>query len=347
MAEQILCVSYFDQIIGPNIFYSNENLKKDSFDYPDIGRILEFQDQEGTFIFAFRKFQTVNFIFYVDSKFARGGKELIMITYMIKSAYFRNEIADVFKYLESKNPILENFASDLMKLDELPTILHTSKSSLDSEQVVELGSEHFKTKFLKIFNIYLAQLSPEYNIAAPIKSKPDLKKVFIFGARGVGKTTLLKNIEEIQFHNQKNNDLPTQIYEIIVENMEILSYDCVEHDFICEKCQNYGNCSNAQGYVLLLNLSDKSSIEEAKNMYNSILRRCEAKKNGKVPFVILGNRIDDNDDNDDYDVDFIYDNLNLRKLDECNLLVKYFNINIKQEPDKIMEAIRWLARHML
>ena len=147
MAEQILCVSYFDQIIGPNVFYSNEDIS-DSFEYPDIGRILEFQDEEGSFIFAFRKFQTINHIFYINSEIARGGKELLMISYMIKSAYFRNEIADIFKYLQSKTPLLEEFANELGKIKELPEVLHASKKYQDDKPVVYLGSEDFQDNFL-------------------------------------------------------------------------------------------------------------------------------------------------------------------------------------------------------
>ena len=94
--DQILCVSYFDQVIGPNTLYCNEALTE-IIGAPDLDKILEFNDEEGTFIFAYRKFQTVNHIFYIDSKIARGGKDLMMITYMIRTAIFKDEIVDVFK----------------------------------------------------------------------------------------------------------------------------------------------------------------------------------------------------------------------------------------------------------
>ncbi len=344
MAEQILVVSYFDQIIGPNIFYSNEEISKASFEYPDIGRILEFQDQEGSFIFAFRKFQTINHIFYIDSELARGGKELIMITYMIKSAYFRNEITDVFKYLESKAPLLEKFAQKLSEIKDLPKVLHASKSIQSDQQVIYLGTEQFQNDFLKLFKKYLKELSPDYKIGFQVKSKPELRKIFIIGARRVGKTTFLKNIEEIQFHNQNNTDLPTQIYEIVIDNIEILTYDCIERNFICEKCKNYGYCSNAQGFILILNLNEKTSIDEARNMYNHIISRCSGMENGKVPLLIIGNKFSTINV---YDANFIFENLNLQRLDECNLNVKYFEIDIKKDKDKIMKALRWLAKHML
>ena len=65
MDNQILCISYFDQIIGPNRFFCSEPLKEGP-DSPDLNKILEFNDEEGTFIFAFRKYQTVNHLPYAQ-----------------------------------------------------------------------------------------------------------------------------------------------------------------------------------------------------------------------------------------------------------------------------------------
>ena len=109
-SESILCLSFFDSIIGPSIFYCSETL--DPKEHPDLGRILEFSEAEGNFIFTYRKYQTINHIFYVKSEYARGGREILMITYMIRAAYFKDEITDVYNFLLSKAPDLENFAND-------------------------------------------------------------------------------------------------------------------------------------------------------------------------------------------------------------------------------------------
>ena len=222
--NQILCVSYFDQVIGPNTFYSSENLSK-SPDAPDINRILEFNDEEGTFIFAYRKFQTVNHIFYIESDLARGGKELIMITYMIKTAIFKDEIVDVFRYLDSKAPVLEEFATEIKKLKDLSSLLHLKKESFSGENILDLADEKLRNCFLDLFNKYFEKLTPKYKLETPIKDKRQIKKIFIIGAPKAGKTTFLKNLELIQFLNIKRNDLPSRVYEVIIENLEILNYD--------------------------------------------------------------------------------------------------------------------------
>ena len=151
--DQILSVSYFDQVIGPNVFHSSEPLEE-VVGAPDLDRILEFNDEEGTFIFAYRKYQTVNHLFYIDSKFARGGKDLMMITFMIKTAFFKDEIVDVFKYLDSKGPILEDFAEEIKKLNDLTALFHKKKAVISEGNVLNHADEKLKISFLAIFNKY-------------------------------------------------------------------------------------------------------------------------------------------------------------------------------------------------
>lgn len=41
---EILCISYFDQIIGPNQLYCNEKINTDGISHPNLNKILEFND---------------------------------------------------------------------------------------------------------------------------------------------------------------------------------------------------------------------------------------------------------------------------------------------------------------
>lgn len=342
---EILCISYFDQIIGPNQLYCSEPLKRDGIGHPDLNKILEFNDEPGSFIFAFRKYQTINFIFNIDSKLARGSEEILMITYMIRAAYFRNEIIDVFKYLESKSSILEDYAEDLKKLEELPSILHNKNKSRLDGNIIELGTEIFKNKFLLLHQKYLDQLSPRYGIESSVVSKLIPKKVFIFGERYVGKTTFLKNAEQIQFRNQRNNDLPTRIYELLIDNIEIITYDCVERNFECERCKNLGGCiKNAQSFILIINANDKKSLIKAKEKFQNIIDKYYEFENHKIPILIIGNKFNNKEE---YDSEYLYESFNLKELKDSGIKIKYFPINIRQEKKKIIEALRWLIRNMI
>jgi len=344
MEEQILCISYFDQIIGPNIFYCSEP-QIEKAEYPDLGRILEFNDEEGSFIFAFRKYQTLNYLFYIDSKVARGGKELVMITYMIKAAFFRNEIVDVFKYLESKTPLLEEYILELRKLNEFSSVLHASKKDLAQNRILTIGSEDFQREFLLLMDKYLKKLSPTYEIEKPLATKLSMKKVFIFGPRLAGKTTYLKNLESVQFHNQTNRDLPTRIIEIILENLEILTFDCIERELECDRCKNFGGCvENAQGYIVIFDLSTKESLFEATDKLQKIINRCNDLGNQTTPILIIGNKINNVAL---IEPDTIYKQFDIKELRNCGMKIKYYPINVLTEDEQNMNALHWLVKEML
>ena len=260
--DRILCVSYFDQVVGPNTLYCSEPMI-DAIGAPDLGKVLEFNDEEGTFIFAAHKYQTVNHIFYIDSTFARGGKDLLMITYMIRSAIFKDGIVDVFKYLDSKTPILEEFASEMKDLNELSSLLHLNKIVLSKENVLNQADEKLKSAFLNIFNKFFSELTPAYQLETPIKSRRSFKKIFIVGAPKVGKKSLLTNVELIQFLNVKKNDLSVSLFETIIENLEILKFDKEKCEFGCKWFESFNQCMNqAEGFIVVFKLADKESILE-------------------------------------------------------------------------------------
>lgn len=342
--DQILCVSYFDQVIGPSKLYCSE-LLTDVIGAPDLDRILEFNDEEGTFIFAYRKYQTVNHLFYIDSKIARGGKDLLMITFMIKTAIFKDEIVDVFKYLDSKTPILEDFAEDLKKLNELTSLLHLKKSLSTEENVLNFADEELKTSFLEIYNRHFRELTPKYRLETPIKSKKRIKKIFIVGAPKTGKKTLLKNIELIQFLNIKNNDLPTRIYEVIIENLEILYFDQDECEFGCKAFDSFEECLQySQGLVFVLKLSDENSILETKNLFQIIEDKFMEIEKESVPVLIIGNKFSHDDDEK---TELIHETFEIERLKENGRRIKYFPIKILEEDRRVMKALRWMIKNIL
>ncbi|MFX1566981.1 MAG: ADP-ribosylation factor-like protein [Promethearchaeota archaeon] len=342
--NQILSVTYFDQIIGPNILYSSESLSG-SIDTPDINRILEFNDEEGTFIFAYRKYQTVNHIFFIDSELARGGKELMMITYMIKTAIFKDEIVDVFKYLDSKAPVLEEFAAEIRKLEDIKEILHTKKSAFNSEYALDLANDELKNNFLNIFNKYFKKLAPKYRLETPIRDKRLIKKIFIIGAPRAGKTTFLKNLELIQFLNIKRNDLPSRIYEVVIENLEVLQYDNQMSEFECRDFENLENCVNfAQGFIILFNLSDKNSIIQTKELFK-IVDNTRLDLNAElVPILIIGNKFHGKEN---FNLEYVNEIFEINELRELGVKIKYIPINILKDDEKLMNAMRWLIRKIV
>ncbi len=343
--EQILCISYFDHVIGPNTLYCSA-IELDSIETPDLGRILEFNEEPGTFIFAYRKYQTVNHIFYIDSKLARGGKDLMMISYLIRTAIFKDEIVDVFKYLDSKAPILEEFASEIKKLKEISRLLHAEKRAVSSESILDLANDTLKKEFLRIFNKYYRKLTPRFQFEPPLKGKQQIKKIFIIGAPKAGKSTFLKNIELIQFLNVKNNDIPTRILEVLIENLEILHYDDAKKEFKCKLFDNIDDCiKNTQGFIVLANITDKRSIDITKKLFNIIKDKCTELINEKIPPVlIVGNKFKNKEK---YNIEYISQIFKLKDLQQKGVKVKYQPLNIMTDDDEVMKALRWLIKSLL
>ncbi|MHA2283491.1 MAG: ADP-ribosylation factor-like protein [Promethearchaeota archaeon] len=342
--DQILCVSYFDQVIGPSQLYCSESLT-DVVGAPNLDKILEFNAEEGTFIFAYRKYQTLNHLFYIDSKFARGGKELLMITFMIKTAFFKDEIVDVFKYLDSKTPVLVEFAGDIKKLNELTSLFHLKKSPISEKNILNFADEELKASFLEIYNRYFKKLTPKFRLETPIKSKKQVKKIFIVGSPKTGKKTLLKNIELIQFLNIKNNDLPTRIYEVIIENLEILNFDQVKCEFGCKAFDSFEAClQHSQGLILIFKLSNENSILETKNMFQVIEEKFIEIKIDSVPVLIIGNKFSYDDDTKK---EFIHNTFEIENLKKNGRRIRYFPIKILEEDQKVMKALRWMIKNIL
>ncbi len=158
-----LVIYYFDHKKGPTMFYSSNNA---NFGYLDPKRFLDVVES-GTFILAIQNYQTINHIFTIQSEYARGRQETLMISYIVKHL----EIEDIFRHLRSKTLVLEEFVEELKKLEELPSLLHNLD---DSSFLYDLEYEDFNGKFLNIYNEFYIKLSLKFKILQPINElKPE------------------------------------------------------------------------------------------------------------------------------------------------------------------------------
>ena len=101
---------------------------------------------------------------------------------------------------------------------------------------------------------------------------------------------------------------------------------------------------NAQAFILMLNATDKNSVAGTKEKFQKIVNKCEEIENERVPILIIGNKFDDKEE---FDSDYVYNAFNLKELQDCGMKIKYFPINVIKENNKIMQALRWLVRHMI
>ncbi|MBY9015701.1 MAG: hypothetical protein KGD68_08430, partial [Candidatus Lokiarchaeota archaeon] len=111
-----------------------------------------------------------------------------------------------------------------------------------------------------------------------------------------------------------------------------------------EKIKIYEECiDNAQGFILIFNASNKDSMKETIEMFQLILERC-LDQGEHMPILIIGNKFQKKEE---ITSDMIFKNFDMEEINKCGLHVRYFAINILNEDDKIINALRWLLTQVI
>ncbi|MHA2472778.1 MAG: hypothetical protein ACXAES_06040 [Promethearchaeota archaeon] len=335
MIEKFLVLSYFDMRIGPNILYSNTDISN-IYGFPDLSRILEFSEVEDTFIFSFRKFQTINTIFYMKSDIARGGRDLLMISGVIRASYFKNELTDIYKYLETKKNFLEKFASELKLLPKFNSILHKYKQNPTIKQFKEY-CEEFKIDFLSIYDRFFELIFPESEIRIITQDIALQKKILLIGPKDSGKDTFLRSIEILQFNNQSKLDIPTRILGIVIDNIILANV----FDFLNGKV----GLDIAQAIILLIKNIDKKTCDEVNSLIEKFIASYSSQKFGKVPLLIINNVI--KDETPLREIEINKNISNLKRLKKEKIPIKYYSLNVLNKDPKLIEPLKWLIKEIL
>lgn len=337
---EVLCISYFSPILGPQIFYCND---PEIFEYkhPELEKILEFNENEGSFVFAGLKYQTSNFIFYSQTNQTNSGRVLIMLTYMVRSSYFKKNISNVFRYLESIGPLLKEMGNTLsQEIHNFGGFLFEIQSRANTKNQKKLLNHPNSQKFFEIFNEYFKELKEKQQLLISSRKTP-LKKIFIIGDQDVGQTDFLRDLEVLQFHKQENLDLPTKIYEIAIDNMELLTFECVKEDKSCNYCTSFDIClENAQAFILTFDQSNRASLLEAKDTLDYIIEQAKV----EIPLLLIGNK---GKRKETFSKEEISAHFELKDLEKSKYPISFFSINLITQENLIKEALRWLVRSLV
>ncbi|GAG93597.1 unnamed protein product [marine sediment metagenome] len=78
--KTIVAISYFHRKIGPLVFYSYPKNSLDKDLSVKIANIMDQQFNEGFFTHSFENMKSMNYYFEIHSDWARGNKEMLMIS---------------------------------------------------------------------------------------------------------------------------------------------------------------------------------------------------------------------------------------------------------------------------
>lgn len=335
MIEKFLVISYFDMKIGPNILYSNSNISN-IYGFPDLSNILEFTEEETSFLFSFRKFQTINTTFYMSSDIARGGKDFLMVSCIIRASYFKNELTDIYKYLESKTPILEKFVAELKILPNFNLVLHKYKTNPTIKQFTEFCKES-KVDFFSLYDKFFNLIFPDSEIRIITQDINLQKKILLLGPKGSGKDSFLKSIELLQFKSQSKLDIPTRILGIIIDNIIVLS----ANDFLNGDVR----LDMAQAIIFLIKNKDINTYNEVNLLIEKYISSYSKQKYGKIPLLIINNFYKSEIPLREKEIKKII--FNLRRLKKEKIPIKYYSLNVIKEEPKLLEPLKWLLKEII
>ncbi|MBN1800783.1 MAG: hypothetical protein JW891_04710 [Candidatus Lokiarchaeota archaeon] len=335
MKEKFLVISYFDMKIGPNTLYTRSDIST-IYGFPDLSKILDFSNKDGTFLFSFRKFQTINTVFNMRSDIARGGTDLLMISCIVRASYFKNELTDIFKYLESKKVYLDKFASELKALPNFNSILYKYKQNPSVAQFTRYCKEE-NVNFFSVYDRYHDLIFPESEIKLITQDINLKKKIFLIGPKGSGKDTYLRNIETLQFFSENNLDIPTRIMGIMLDN--IVASDAI--DFFKGKTR----LDKAQAVIFIVKDTDGKTSIVVKSFIEKFMSSYSGQLFGKIPLLIINNEVEGMGKAPLREEE-IKEIFRKQEFNEQEIPFKYYSLNVIKEDPLLLEPLKWIIKEI-
>ena len=171
-----LLLSFFNQRKGPDILFKgvdSKNIEETELDA--ILQNLDYDFEEETFIFGFRKNWILNYLFNIFSNYARSKQNLLMLSYIIREDYISEQNIDTLRLLESKKYILKEFGEKLKNLEYLPKFIR--KIEDPGCDISDSKHNQYKKDFYELYQKYFEKLEPishvlkKLNITCPICKK--------------------------------------------------------------------------------------------------------------------------------------------------------------------------------
>ena len=163
-------------------------------------------------------------------------------------------------------------------------------------------------------------------------------KIILVGDYGVGKSTSIYRFVENKF---KANYVPTlgvqitkKSFEIDGNSIDLMIWDLAGQDRYLMVRQRF--YTDTEGILLLYDITRKSSLEHVSRWYKEVLKHA-----GKIPIILIGNKIDLEDKREVTNEEVI------SHLQENNIDVKFKIETSAKEGVKTEEAFLFLVKHLI
>ncbi|MFW9824186.1 MAG: hypothetical protein ACFFE4_14675 [Candidatus Thorarchaeota archaeon] len=249
-----LFIFYFDQVEGPKLFFGKDSYNP--FNSVILDMLLSYGVGEKPFPIAFEDYQTLNYRFYISSKFARSGYEEFLITFLVN-----HHTTETFKSLKLKSQIIKEFAHELKSIKEIPKIL--SEKRKNRKEFEDMGYSKFKETLLEMYNKY-------YDLfTLPSAGIP--KEDAILKVRNRLKSEILIYIVHACLFREKilitfKKELAVSIPQLVAFIDYLFQKSFTGDILIKTKSQYKKNKELYEGYILL---EEKDIINETRKLINS------------------------------------------------------------------------------
>ncbi len=262
-------LSYFHSVYGPKVLIQNPQKLSDEV-VLSIAKLIDSVFEKGFFIHKFSNKITANYFFDVTSPWARGNREMALISVAFDSDQQEN--------LSIYETPLTEFVTKFLKVPDIYQCFYISEfSKLKSKEAI---NEKFQ-EAQKLVHDLLSVLPLE-----TVSIQGRAAKLFIFGLDGAGKTTLLSRIKDNTFI-QTAPTLNVNVLQIILNNLQIVCFDVAGQKRFRNSWRTFMNATN--GLIFVFDCSVFNRIDEAREELWKVLEYEEAQG---LPLLILSNKID-------------------------------------------------------
>ena len=171
--KPIVALSYFHRKIGPLVFYSYPENMLDEQLSARIANIMDQTVSEGFFTHSFEKNNSNNYYFEIHSDWARGNKEMLMVS-IIFDQQINSEIE------QSVNVLCTEFLEKLLSNEEIYTAFYINDINNFDEPDKDLIYKNNSLIKLWVKELYWAALEDTREKSEEEKIATLLNKKFIF-----------------------------------------------------------------------------------------------------------------------------------------------------------------------
>jgi GTPase SAR1 family protein len=177
-------------------------------------------------------------------------------------------------------------------------------------------------------------------------SSETVKKLFILGAYRAGKKTFLDQVKAIQSNLQRNSELSTRIFEVVLENIEVLKEKCYDDLLQCKQCEVNNRCiTQAQGFIIIFDNSRNKSTRKVQDQYRKIAKEiCKLNPQKDIPVLLIGNKFNEHNG---LNSTALSNEWKEKQGKECSIITKHIEVDLKNDRDSLQRSFQWLIKQMI